>query len=260
MQGECNFRAPLSDDQLYQALSGATGPDSAAIQSHLSACESCTARYRLMAVQLLLLPNLHPPLDRLIDFQSDLLNQNETQLIARHIQHCRLCQAEMETLQMLDIEPLAALDPPSDIETEPIRVFPDLNLPPIGEWVRDIVATIIPRSVIAAQGWALAGEENSLILDAKNARIYLQPESGRKGVVISGQLKLENRTEQRKWYGALASLTPKSGERMVVAVVNEFGEFSFAPVAPGECRLQIQAMNNTKIVLESFFVNAELDQ
>ncbi len=260
MRGECNFRDPLSDDQLYQALSDVSGPDISEIQNHLSACESCTERYGVMAVQLLLPMALHPTLEALIDYQSDMLNQDESQVIARHIQHCHLCQAEMETLQMLDIEPLVAPEMAPDTEVEPLSVFPGLTLPPIGQWVREIVATIIPRSVIAAQGWALAGEDNSLILDAKNARIYLQPENGRKGIVISGQLKLEDRTEQRKWYGALASLTPKSGERMVVAVVNEFGEFSFAPVSPGECRLQIQAMNNTKIVLESFFVNAELDQ
>ena len=235
---KCSFPPPPSDDQISAALDGDAAPE---IVDHTERCPACAARlHRAREVEGKLVNVLYradcPSAQQLGDYHWGLLGQSSERYIARHLELCALCTAEVEELRVfLTAEREVA-------EAAPV-VAPERRRPTRGRWT-ELVARIVPRT----SGLALRGAAGGpLMAEAGGTTLVvdIQAASGN-GVTIIGQVVSD---DPEHWNGALVELRGE-GTLLAAAGVDDLGSFSFARVQAGVATLRVTPEYGAAIVLE----------
>lgn len=245
----CSFPPPLTDDQLTAALDGDADT---VVQQHLDQCPSCAARlaqaqqaeysikHQLQGLQLS--RRDCPPAQRLGEYHLALVGQSEERTIARHVEQCAYCQAELEELRVfLSPAPQPAVQPAP--QPRPRRRLGEL------------IAQLLPpteartRPAFALRGGATTGP---LIAEVEGITIVLDVQPSPDGrVIVLGQLVAD---DLDSWIGALVELR-QDGTLLLTTTVDDLCSFSCERVPPGQTSLRITSEHGRSLVLEDVALN-----
>jgi hypothetical protein len=214
----CIAPPELSDGQLWAYVDGEAPPD---VLAHLARCQHCTARaMRLAGVSGRLKQHLYrllcPTSIELGEYHLGVLDRVRVEEIARHIEDCPLCRAEIVRLSGY----LGQLAP----EIEGARLMP----------ARVLIARIVAGAGAARQpGFApafagLRGDDEPAIYEAEDIRVALdvQPELERPdrrtllGLVTAAEM-----------YHLSAQLQ-QTGQTIATVQVDAIGNFVIADLVP----------------------------
>src|SRR5689334_23694103 len=136
----CSVPPALTDDQLSAALDGDAD---AAVRNHLEHCPSCRARLeQARLAERALASRLHrwdcPSARQLSEYHLDLADPAQAREIARHLEQCARCSAEVEQFRRF----LAADDQPLPQIRQPQRRRP----PRLAE----LIARLLPSTPVSA--------------------------------------------------------------------------------------------------------------
>lgn len=234
---ECTQLPPLTDDQLTAVLDGT---DDAQVLAHLERCPSCAQRLQ-QARQLE--TALHSSLWRwdcpsphmLGEYHLQLLAAAQTAVIARHLESCPHCAAELN-----DLRAFLAAEPAR--EARPQRAFTLPRLPHPGE----LIAALMPHTPALALRGAGAGQ---ITARAEGITIFLEFQAIPAGFELTGQVIADS--DQTEWAGALVELR-QAGALSSTAILDELGDFRCAPLTAEPAALRITAHTGRVVVLNAF--------
>jgi len=234
---ECSFPPPPSDDQLSAALDGDAAPD---VYDHVERCPACAARLRRAREAEGKLVNVLyradcPTSQQLGDYHWGLLGQSSERYIARHLELCALCKAEVEELGVF-------LTADAEVPAAAPVAAPELQRPARRRWA-ELVAQLVPRT----PGLALRGAAGGPIMAEAGGTtlvVDVQPADG-SAVTVIGQVVSD---DPERWNGALVELR-RAGALLAAAGVDDLGSFSFANIEPGAATLRVTPEHGVAIVL-----------
>lgn len=230
---ECSIPPPLTDDQITAALDGAAEPT---VQQHLDNCPNCVAllvqaRQREHALQSQLQRWDCPPAQQLADYHWGFAVPAGARVIARHLDVCARCRAEVEELRVFLVDervPQAQPVPPA----RPTRPFGDA-----------IIAHLLPRApALALRGTAA----EPLIAEAQGTIIVLDAQPTPEGsVLLIGQVVAD---EQERWNGALVEVR-QNNALQTTARLDNWGGWQCGPLHPRPTEIRITPQQGVALVL-----------
>ena len=237
----CLFPPPLTPDQIDAVLSDTAEP---AVAEHAARCPTCAARVEeARQVGQRLAQRLHrwdcPAADVLTDFHFELLDPTQRASVARHMETCSACRAELEDLR--GFLTAGALTPANAADRRPAPG----RRPGLGE----LIARLLPSSPALALRGVAAGP---LVAEAGDVTLVLErpTEAGR---ALMGQLAAPHADQ---WVGALVQLW-QEGELQATGVVDEAGGFRLARGTPGPAVLRIIRAQGAPILWPDLDLTAE---
>jgi anti-sigma factor RsiW len=159
--------------------------------------------------------------------------------IARHLEACPHCRAELTTLR--DFQKQEAVRPEAAPVPGPRAVFPAL---------RELVARLIPRSAAPA----LRGEVREQIMaEAEGVMVILDVRPGQAGqLFVFGQIAAD---EQERWAEAVVQFR-RGGRLEAVAMVDDLGGFRCETLTPGVFDLRLSPVSGPVVVVPNVALQA----
>ena len=236
----CKSPPPLSDEELSFALDGEATPD---VMAHLARCEECSARLAEarqvdQALAGTLLRWDCPTPMQLGDYHLGFAVPAQQRTIARHLELCARCSAEIEDLRVFDAEPQTAAQPATEVPGRPAA-----------NRLRAMAAQLLPRSPGMQMGAVRGAGDGPLIAQASAATIIFETRTDDQRVRITGQIA-DEAGEQARWDGALVELR-QANALVATTFVDEVGGFTCPQVAAGETEVRITAEDSTWIIIEA---------
>ena len=232
----CSIPPAITDEQISAALDDAAEP---AVQNHLRHCASCAARLeRARAAERALASRLHrwdcPSAGQLGDYHMGLFDQEQTRMIAQHIEHCASCAAEVAQLRLfLAAEPAPA---PAAPPSRP-------RWPGLGELIARLIAA--PPGAMPALAMRGAGPA-PLVAEADGVTIFLDVQPALDGnITLIGQLMAD---DQDDWAGALVELR-QAGALQATAALDDLGGWSCGRLPAGPSELRITRQDSRSVTL-----------
>lgn len=182
-------------------------------------------------------PQKHIPFEQLADLAEERTPAEERGALLQHIAACPRCEGELMPLQQLimTMRTDTAVDAPRDVIAHARNVFRHGASLKSASLVRRIVAALTFDSLTSAPAFGMRSGQagtRQLLFSAEGNDIDLRISAQADGWVISGQV-----------LGA----TSKSADALLqgdahstMAVLNDLSEFSFAPVPPGNYKLNVR--------------------
>lgn len=233
---ECTQPPALTEDQLTAVLDGEAAPETL---QHLERCPGCSrrlqrARQLESAVRTGLWRWECPPSQTLGDYHLQLLGAEQLAVIARHLDTCPHCAAELADLRaFLASGPVPAARP----QRPPFRLP---RLPRPGE----LIAAFVPQTPVMALRGSSAGQ---ITAHASGITIFLEFQPVASGFELTGQIITEKK--QDEWVGALVELR-QADALTCTATLDEFGEFKCALPTAEPATLRIRAHTGRVVVLD----------
>ena len=229
----CSVPPPLTDDQLSAALDGEADQ---AVREHLERCPSCAARLeQARLAERALAGRLYrwdcPSARRLSEYYLGMVDQAEARAIARHLEQCARCSAEIEQLRLF----LAA-------DQDAPLPLPQPSRPPRPRLAERMARLLPPTPALAMRGAGPA----PIVAEAAGVTLFLhlQPAADRR-LNISGQVVAD---EPEHWAGALVELR-SAGALLAVAALDELGGWSAGPLPAGPAELRVTREDGVVVVL-----------
>jgi hypothetical protein len=232
----------LNDEILSAVLDGDAAPG---VLAHLEDCADCAAR--LAAARRFdsaLTLRLHrwdcPPAQRLGDYHIGLLSLTEQRTLAKHLELCAACSAEIEELRVFLVE-----EAPAPVrETRPAIMQTERP-----SRLRTLVAQLLPRTPSFAMAAVRGAGDGPIIAQSSAATVILEAQpAGEQQVRLTGQLA-DELGDQERWDGALVEVR-QAGTLIATAFVDDVGGFTCAPLPSAATELRISGGDGTSIKIE----------
>lgn len=230
---QCAAPPEPADAQLWAYLDG----DDDATGRHLEACPYCRRRLEQLSqteakMKALLFRAACPESLELGEYELGLAAPARAAAIARHLELCPHCRAELTTLR--DFQKREAVRPGAAPAPGPRAVFSAL---------RELVARLIPRSAAPA----LRGEVREQIMaEAEGVMVILDVRPGQaERLFVFGQIAAD---EQERWAEAIVQF--RCGSRLeAVAMVDDLGGFRCETLTAGVFDLRLSPVSGPVIVV-----------
>lgn len=231
---ECTQPPALTEDQLTAALDGEAASE---VLQHLERCPGCSGRLqRAGQLESALRAGLWrwecPSPQALGDYHLQLLHTDQRAAVARHLDTCPHCAAELA-----DLRAFLAAGPAPAARPRPFRLP---RLPRPGE----LVAALVPQTPVMALRGSSAGQVTAR---ASGIAIFLEFQPAASGFELTGQIIAEKK--QDEWVGALAELR-QADALICTATLDEFSEFKCALPTAEPATLRIRAHTGRVVVLD----------
>ncbi len=231
------------DTRLWAYLEG----EDEALGSHLEACPYCRRRLERLSrletrMKALLYRAACPEPLQLGEYELGLVEPAQAAILARHLETCPHCRAELTTLR--DFQKREAVRPEADPYPQgisPRAIFPAL---------RELVARLIPRTAAPA----LRGEVREQIMaEAEGVMIILDVRPGKdERLSVFGQIAAD---EQAQWAEAIVQFR-RGGRLEAVAMVDDLGAFRCETLTPGSFDLRLSPLSGPVIVVPNILLQA----
>lgn len=211
--------------------------DDETLGRHLETCAHCRSRLERLSradarMKTLLFRATCPDSLQLGEYEMGLMAPAQAATLARHVEACPHCQAELTTLR--DFQQREALRPEAAPAPAPRGVFPAL---------RELVTRLIPRTAAPA----LRGEVREQIMaEAEGVMVILDVRAGKEErLLVFGQIAAQ---EQERWTEAVVQFR-RNGRLEAVAMVDDLGAFRCETLTPGSFDLRLSPLSGPIVVV-----------
>lgn len=203
------------------------------VQAHLQACPDCAQEVRAMQRAATALTTLYrhdcPTPEELSDFQARKLARPAHRRIARHLDSCPDCAAELESL----VSFLAELTPAA--APQPTKVL----TPAWRFWQRLQPQPRLAPAAVALDGWRTARPTSPLRYAGEGLEVTLSiGELDRRKRLLRGRIQPVEAAAGALLVGGTAYLL-HGLEEAAMSPVDERGVFAFADVSPGDYAIEL---------------------